>query len=120
MTSRERVLAALNHQEPDRVPFDISSTVVSGIQQKAYRNLLEYLGESDRELLPILDIKQQLTTPHEDILDRLGVDFTGLVRYLGWSDEGEIAEDDEFYYMVRRLGHRLAHAQSGRAVLRYV
>lgn len=28
MTSRARVLTALNHQEPDRVPFDLGSTIV--------------------------------------------------------------------------------------------
>jgi len=104
VTSRQRVLTALNHKEPDRVPFDIGSTVVSGIQQKAYENLLACLGESDRELLPILDIKQQLATPHEEVLDELGVDFTGLVCYLGRGDEAEIAEDEHFHYMYDAWG----------------
>jgi len=99
VTSRQRVLTALNHEEPDRVPFDLGSTTVSGIQQKAYVNLLAHMGESDRELLPISDIKQQLATPHQEVLDELGVDLTGLVRYLGRGDEGEIAEGDCFYYM---------------------
>ena len=31
MTSRARVLAALNHREPDRVPIDFGSTAVTGI-----------------------------------------------------------------------------------------
>ena len=31
MTSRERVRAALNHEQPDRVPVDFGSTMVSGI-----------------------------------------------------------------------------------------
>ena len=31
MTSRERVLRTLNHEEPDRVPVDMGSSVVSGI-----------------------------------------------------------------------------------------
>ena len=37
MTSRERLLKTLRHQEPDRVPFDLSSTPVTGIHHLAYR-----------------------------------------------------------------------------------
>jgi len=31
MNSRERILMALNHKEPDRVPFDLASTHVTSI-----------------------------------------------------------------------------------------
>jgi len=31
LTSRERVQAALNHQEPDRVPLDLGGTLVTGM-----------------------------------------------------------------------------------------
>jgi len=31
MTSRERILAAINHKEPDRVPVDLGATASSGI-----------------------------------------------------------------------------------------
>jgi len=44
MTSEERVLKALNHEEPDRVPYDLTSTLVSGIHYKAYDKLRDYLG----------------------------------------------------------------------------
>ncbi len=44
MNSRERVLTALNHKEPDRVPYDMGGTVVTGIQAKAYSRLRKYLG----------------------------------------------------------------------------
>ena len=104
MTSRERVVTALNHQEPDRVPFDLGSTVVTGIQTKAYQGLLELLGEGERELLPLIDIKQQLTTPHPDILDRLGVDTTCILQYVGRADRGETLEDDKFYWLYDAWG----------------
>jgi uroporphyrinogen decarboxylase len=39
MNSRERVLLALNHKEPDRIPYDMGGTVVTGIQAKAYARL---------------------------------------------------------------------------------
>ena len=39
MNSRERVLMALNHKEPDKVPYDLGGTVVTGIHVQAYKNL---------------------------------------------------------------------------------
>jgi uroporphyrinogen decarboxylase len=44
LSSRERVLTALNHQEPDRVPIDIGGTRVSSIMAVTYAKLREYLG----------------------------------------------------------------------------
>jgi uroporphyrinogen decarboxylase len=41
MGSRERVRVALDHKEPDRVPFDLGSTVVSGIHVQAFTRLWE-------------------------------------------------------------------------------
>jgi len=43
-TSRSRVEAALNHREPDRVPYDLGGTVLTGINQHAYRRLRRFLG----------------------------------------------------------------------------
>lgn len=39
MNSRERVLKALNHQEPDQIPFDLSGSIATGITCGAYRKL---------------------------------------------------------------------------------
>ena len=44
MNGRERVLAALRHQEPDRVPIDLGGTDATGIVGLAYGNLREHLG----------------------------------------------------------------------------
>jgi uroporphyrinogen decarboxylase len=77
MNERERVLTTLNHREPDRVPFDLGSTQVTGIHTVAYRALRERLG------LPavtptICDDVQGLALPDDDLLDRLGVDVRGI------------------------------------------
>lgn len=73
MNSRKRVLTALNHKEPDRVPFDMGGTVATGIQAKAYRRLRQYLGLPEMEVT-IIDILQQLALVDEDVMQRLGVD----------------------------------------------
>jgi uroporphyrinogen decarboxylase len=44
MTSRQRVLAALHHQEPDRVPIIIGVSNATGIKMRACRRLKEFLG----------------------------------------------------------------------------
>jgi len=73
MNSRERILTALNHKEPDRVPFDMGGTVVTGIQATAYRKLRDYLGLPQKEI-KIIDILQQLAQVDDDVMDYLGVD----------------------------------------------
>ena len=72
MSSRERVLAALNFQKPDRVPIDLGG-FQTGIHKKAYMDLLRYLGK-DEEII-MLDPVQQLVRPSEDVLELLKVDF---------------------------------------------
>ena len=41
MTSRERLRKAIHHQQPDRPPLDLGSTLVTGIQAGAYARLKE-------------------------------------------------------------------------------
>ena len=74
MLARERVLMALNHQEPDRVPIDLGGTPVSGICRGAYADLLAQMGLPGREIRTI-DIIQQLAGVDEDVLQALEVDF---------------------------------------------
>ncbi len=75
MTSRERVLKALNHEQPDRVPIDLGG-FQTGIHKKAYADLIKYLGIKDD--ITILDCVQQLAKPCEKLLERFHVD----IRYV--------------------------------------
>jgi len=77
MTSRERILAAISHQEPDHVPFDLAGTTWTGITNGAYQNLRLYLGKSSEEP-HWSDVVQQIVIPSEDILETLEVDTRGL------------------------------------------
>jgi uroporphyrinogen decarboxylase len=47
MTHRQRVLAALNHQEPDRVPVDLGATRSTSIVVQAYERLNAHLGAKE-------------------------------------------------------------------------
>jgi uroporphyrinogen-III decarboxylase len=77
MTSRERVLRALNHQAPDRVPFDLGSTAVTGISAWALHRLRKQLGLEER-LVRVHEPYQMLGQVDDDVLDALGVDIVGL------------------------------------------
>lgn len=44
MTSRERVLAAINHKEPDRIPRDLGGTESSGMTAYSLNALQNHLG----------------------------------------------------------------------------
>lgn len=79
MTPRERVLAALNHREPDRVPIDFSGHRSSGIAAIAYPKLREFLGLPPRPIR-VYDVIQQLAIVDEDVLDRFHVDTIELGR----------------------------------------
>jgi len=78
MTSRQRVRTALEHREPDRVPFDLGSTRVTGITVGAYRGLREALGMPPGEIT-VADPKQGLAEVEEAVLERLEVDVRGIL-----------------------------------------
>ncbi|NLX23839.1 MAG: methyltransferase [Phycisphaerae bacterium] len=73
MTSRERVLAAINHLEPDRVPIDCGAMRSTGIQAIAYNRLKKHLG-IDQGHTRTFDMIQQLAEPEDFYLDRFGID----------------------------------------------
>jgi len=78
MTSRERVCAALNHEEPDRVPIVIGASNTTGIKTGAYRGLKKYL-EYTAEDRWIYDWPE-LGTAYidEEVLARLHSDVRGV------------------------------------------
>ncbi len=86
MNSRQRVLAALNHREPDRVPVDLSGHRSSGIAAMAYARLRRHLGLAERPIR-VYDPLQQLAIVDEDVLDRFGVDTVELGRAFAEGDE---------------------------------
>ena len=76
MNARERVLAALNHQEPDRVPIDLNSVGPTGIHVLAYERLLKVLGIEEE--IKIRDVVGQLAEPSERVLELAGADVRGI------------------------------------------
>lgn len=63
---------------PDRVPFDLWNTAVTGIHIDAYASLREALGMEPKGAA-VLDLRQQNARVHEDVLERLKVDTRGIL-----------------------------------------
>jgi uroporphyrinogen decarboxylase len=78
MTGRERVLTAIAHREPDRVPLDLGSTLATGIHADAYRMLRKHLGYEDRAP-EISYLTSQLARVDEEMLTRLSIDVRGIL-----------------------------------------
>ena len=79
MTSRERVMAAVSHKQPDYVPLDLGATPSSGISAIAYNRLKKHLGMTGGHT-KIYDVVQQVVYPEQEILDRFGVDVIDIGR----------------------------------------
>jgi len=108
MNSRERVQMALNHKEPDRVPFDLGGSVLTSIHVQAYRRLRRYLGLADIEPR-ISDIFQQIVQVDDDVLDRLGVDVKNVAPRSSATFQIDIRDMGEYTYFYDefKIGWRM-------------
>ncbi|NLA92892.1 MAG: methyltransferase [Spirochaetales bacterium] len=79
MKRRERILAAINHKEADKIPVDCGSMRSTGIMGLAYNELKRYLGV-DESTTKIYDMVQQLALVEEWYLDRFQIDSVDLAR----------------------------------------
>ena len=74
MNSRERVLAALQHKNPDRVPIDIGSSMMTGIHRDAYHRWRSILGLPKDLSNQFFEPSMQIVYAAEDFLDFLEID----------------------------------------------
>jgi len=79
MTSRERILAALNHEPVDHIPIDFGAHRSSGILAMAYSQLKKYLGIYSG-IIYVYDLPQQLAIIEPTVLDEFGVDVIEMGR----------------------------------------
>lgn len=103
MTPRERLLTALDHREPDRVPFDLGSTPVTGIHHLAYRELRAALGLPAREPV-IWHMMQQLAYVEEDLHQVLQTDARGVRPRPPSSWKLRMTQDDEYLHYADEWG----------------
>ena len=103
MDSRERVLKALRHEEADRVPFDLSSTPVTGIHRVAYKNMRQGLGLEEREV-QTWHMMQQLAVMEEDAHEAMETDVRGLRPNAQSTWKLELREEGEYRHYTDEWG----------------
>ena len=90
MQSRERVLSALAHREPDRIPIDFGSTPVTGIHASVVAALREHYG-LERRPVKVHEPYQMLALVEDDLQQALGIDTDGVFArdtLFGFPNEG--------------------------------
>jgi uroporphyrinogen decarboxylase len=112
MDSRERVLAALDHREADRVPRDLAGTRYSSIHAEAYRRLRPALGLPEAEIR-IVDTTQGLAGIHADVLDRFGADVGLVSAGAPHGYRKEVIDDGEFERFLDEFGVLRARPHGG-------
>ncbi len=131
MTERERVVAAVRHEEVDRIPVDLGATPSSGISAIAYGRLISHL-RLDVGPPRVYDVVQQLAEPDDEVLDLFEIDAVDIGRAYdrapeSWHDvtlaDGQSAKypawfrpvrhDDDSWTAVAEDGTILAKMPSG-------
>ena len=129
MNSRERVLAALEHREPDRVPVDLGGTIMTGITVLALSKYRRYLEKAGRlaaagTVSKACELYQMLGEVEDDLVEQLALDvlpvepeaiFFGIKRdnYKPWTlfDGTEVLVPGEFNVDVDQSGDWLLHEE---------
>ena len=93
-THRERILAALNHEEPDRVPIDFGGAEFTSITMAGYERLKKHMGVTQET--DAMSIIHSVAHPAEDILRRFGVD-TRNVQPGPYKDGVDHWKDENYY-----------------------
>ncbi len=78
MTPRERIVATLRGEAPDRVPLDIGGTESSGLTGIAHNRLRAHLGMAPGRA-QVFDTYQQVVKIEDDLRERLEIDTVPLL-----------------------------------------
>jgi len=79
MNSRQRVQAALGHQQPDYVPLDLGASAVTGMHVGSVAQLRQALGlDEPGTPVKVVEPYQMLGEIAPDLVEALGIDVVGL------------------------------------------
>lgn len=95
LTSRERVERALNHQEVDRIPADLGSTVFTTIHLEVAKELNRLLGIK-QDNYQFVSFSAQVVKPNAEIMKRFNIDTYGVSSRPSSSFKLVVNEDDSY------------------------
>jgi uroporphyrinogen-III decarboxylase len=80
MTSKERVRAALEHRQPDKVPVDFGASAITGISASTVYKLRKAYNLPEHPIR-VVESYQVLGEIEEDLREKLGVDCVPIMGY---------------------------------------
>lgn len=126
--SRERIIAALNHKQPDKLPIDFGGHMCSGIHASCLPGLRDYYG-LEKHPIRIHEPYQMLGLIEEDLIEAMGIDVTGVAgrkckfgfpvgeKWKTWDFRGqEVLVPEEFNVTTNEKGDTLIYPQGDTAV----
>ena len=130
MTSKQRLQATLNHQQPDRVCVDFGATAVTGIHVSALTRLRRRVLQDDQYRVKVSEPYQMLGEVDEALRYALGIDVIGVIPRrtmfgtgaTGWKpftlfDGTEVLVSDDFNITVDPVtGDRLIYPEGDTSV----
>lgn len=120
--SRQRVLDAIAHKQPDRVPIDFGGTAVTGVHVSCVAALRDHFG-LDKRPVKVHEPYQMLGLLGDDLQRALGIDVEGVFRretmfgfenkdWKPWSLNGlEVLVPGEFNTTVDEKGDALIYPE---------
>jgi len=125
--SRERLITALNHKQPDRIPIDFGGTAVTGMHVSCVAGLREYYG-LEKHPVRVHEPFQMLGLIEDDLADAMGLDVVGVFprstmfgfpadNWKGWRLNGlEIEVPGNFNTTVDAKGDTLIYPEGDTSV----
>ena len=112
MNSWERIAAALEHREPDRIPFDLGGTFTSGIHVTAYQGLRQALGLARRQP-QIFCLDEQIAEVADDLAEKMGVDTRPVLPGSPVSWELAMQDGGDHMFYINEFGMGLKKPKDG-------
>lgn len=78
MTSKERIRAAVEHRQPDRLPIDFGASFITGIHCSVVEDLRRHYG-LDPHPVQVCEPYQMLGLVEDDLKEAMGVDTAGIL-----------------------------------------
>lgn len=77
MTGRDRILAAINHNKPDRIPVDFGASPITGIHVKVVEAIRKHYGLEPKPV-KVVEPYQMLGEIDEELLEIFQIDAIGV------------------------------------------
>ncbi|RJP26709.1 MAG: hypothetical protein C4520_00245 [Candidatus Abyssobacteria bacterium SURF_5] len=113
--SKQRVIDTLNHRQPDRIPFDLGSSIETGITIQAYDRFIEFMNlteEPDDTLFNAFMQTGNFKQVPENILRHLKVDTRGTLIQMPSEPEPRIEFEGDTMLLYDEWGVKWAKPES--------